>query len=73
MESENSAMLPAIPAETQQLPQITRPGVKVLCIKCSHQWTALYLPMKSTEVAKVVGGLHCPSCSADAREIMVTP
>lgn len=39
------------------------------CTKCSHIWTAAYLPMNLTAMGKLLRGLCCPACGVGADKI----
>ena len=41
------------------------------CMDCSHVWAAAYIPMPLAVIAKVLHDVHCPSCGADAGDIVV--
>ena len=39
------------------------------CKPCGHVWTCAHTPMMLTAMGKLLGGLHCPMCGADAKQI----
>lgn len=39
------------------------------CTVCSHVWVAAYYPMMLEQMGKILQGLHCPKCAADATKI----
>jgi ribosomal protein L37E len=48
-----------------------RRPMHVRCRPCGHGWVAAYLPMPLGRVATLLKRLMCPSCGADAKEIVV--
>lgn len=45
----------------------------VRCGKCSHVWTAAWLPMEASVFAKLAGRLHCPNCGNGPKQLFAAP
>lgn len=41
------------------------------CAGCNHCWICAYYPVELHLMGKILGGLHCPMCGADAKNIRV--
>ena len=44
----------------------------VRCGSCDHQWIGFYLPIEVTMLSKIGGGMRCPSCGGDSRDIFLS-
>lgn len=49
--------------------ELTRQPQWLKCLKCSHVWIGIYLPMELGKYARLMKKAFCPSCGAAAKDI----
>lgn len=53
-------------------PTEPRQPVSVRCEVCEHKWVAAYLPLEISKYVRIMRGMRCPMCAANAKHIYLS-
>jgi hypothetical protein len=61
--------IPDAAVESDQ--QVARPVMPLVtrCLKCRHEWIAVYLSLSVADTARVLAGTCCPACGVGSAMI----